>query len=190
MKREEGGVCEMKAITAANYMLYIMSDVFDDLTNMKINKLLYFAQGHYLRKYGTPLFADGIEAWEHGPVVPEVYCAYKEYGDRPIKSYSADMISEVTPNAEEIMYGVARKYGRYTASALRNMTHVVGSPWSQVYRGSHTHNPIPVAAIQSYFAELGELSPAAKQFKESDFIGYRDKDGILVLPKEWDDGEI
>ena len=38
----------MKAITGANYMLYIMSDAFDDLTNEKINMLLYFAQGHYI----------------------------------------------------------------------------------------------------------------------------------------------
>lgn len=46
----------MEAKTIANYMLYIMSDAFDDLTNMKINKLLYFAQGHYLSKYGKALF--------------------------------------------------------------------------------------------------------------------------------------
>ena len=180
----------MDAMTAANYMLYIMSDTFDDLTNMKINKLLYFAQGYYLRKYGTPLFADGIEAWEHGPVVPEVYFAYKAYGDQPIKDYNSNIIADVSPEAEEVMYDVAREYGRYTASALRNTTHVVGSPWSKVYGGSHTCNVIPVSMIQSYFAELKELNPATKQFKESDFIGYRDKDGVLVLPKEWDDEEV
>lgn len=66
----------MEARTVANYMLYIMGDAFDDLTNMKINKLLYFAQGHYLREYGEPLFDDGIEAWDHGPVIPAVYSAY------------------------------------------------------------------------------------------------------------------
>ena len=180
----------MDAITAANYMLYIMSDVFDDLTNMKINKLLYFAQGHYLKKYGTPLFVDRIEAWEHGPVVPEVYFAYKGYGDQPIKSYDENMIADVTPEAEEVMYGVAREYGRYTASALRNMTHIVGSPWSQVYRVGHIRSEIPMSMIQGYFAELEDLNPATKRFKESDFIGYRDKDGVLVLPKEWDDGEV
>ena len=67
----------MTATTAATYLLYIMGEVFDDLTNMKLNKLLYFAQGYYLKKYGRPLFDNAIEAWEHGPVVPEVYSAYK-----------------------------------------------------------------------------------------------------------------
>jgi len=180
----------MTAVTAANYLLYIMGDAFDDLTNMKINKLLYFAQGHYLKKYGTPLFDDRIEAWAHGPVIPEVYSAYKGYGDRPISGYNADMISEIAPEAEDILYGVARKYGRYTASALRNMTHVVGSPWSQAYQGNYSHTEIPLSAIRNHFSELDDLNPPVKRFKESDFIGYRDNDGILVLPKEWDDGEV
>lgn len=48
---------------------------------------------------------------------------------------------------------------------------------------------IPVEAIQDYFADVEALNPAVKQFKKSDFIGYRGEDGILVLPKEWDDGE-
>lgn len=180
----------MDARTVANYMVYIMGDAFDDLTNMKINKLLYFAQGHYLSKYGKPLFDDGIEAWGHGPVIPAVYSAYKVYGDKPVEGYDSDALSEVTPEAEEVLYGVARKYGKYTASALRNMTHVVGSPWDQVYQGNHAHVEIPLPVIRAYFADIEGLQPAAKQFKESDFIGYRDSDGVLVLPKEWDDGEV
>lgn len=180
----------MDAKIVANYMLYIMNNAFDDLTNMKINKLLYFAQGHYLREFGIPLFSDVIEAWEHGPVVPDVYSIYREYGDTPIKTYSPNLIPEITLNTEELLYGVARKYGRYTASTLRNMTHVVGSPWNQVYKENQSHIEIPLSIIQKYFMELDHLNPATKQFKETDFIGYRDQDGVLVLPKEWDDEEI
>lgn len=180
----------MDARTVANYMVYIMGDAFDDLTNMKMNKLLYFAQGHYLKKYGETLFNDRIEAWEHGPVVPAVYNAYKGFGDRPITGYDERMLSEVTPEVEEVLYGIARKYGKYTASALRNMTHVVGSPWDQVYEPNKAHVEIPLPVIKEYFADAEGLDPATKEFKESDFIGYRDGDGVLVLPKEWDDGEI
>ena len=115
----------MDARTAANNLIYIMGDAFDDLTNMKVNKLLYFAQGHYLKKYGKPLFDDKIEAWDHGPVIPDVYSTYKGYGDRPIHDYNSNAIPKVTPEAEEILFGVAREYGKYTASALRNMTHVI-----------------------------------------------------------------
>ena len=179
----------MTATTAATYLLYIMGEVFDDLTNMKLNKLLYFAQGYYLKKYGRPLFDNAIEAWEHGPVVPEVYSAYKKYGDKPIKEYDSNMIAEITPETEDLIFDVARQYGRYTISTLQNMACVAGSPWDQVYHGEHSHIEIPLTAIQSYFAKAEDLAPPVKQFKESDFIGYRDEDGVLVLPREWDDGE-
>ncbi len=181
----------MDAKTVANYMIYIMSDAFDDLTNMKVNKLLYFAQGHYLGKYGKPLFQDTFEAWEHGPVIPDVYAKYKEYGDEPIKEYDADDIPDMPKDVDDILFGVARKYGVLTASALRNKTHVIGSPWSQVYKRGQLHTEIPTQMIQDYFSGLEEVGPVKKSFKESDFVGYRDNEGYLVLPKEWsDDGEI
>lgn len=180
----------MDAKTVANYMIYIMSDAFDDLTNMKINKLLYYAQGHYLSKFGKPLFDDRIEAWDHGPVVPAVYHAYKIYGDSPIKDYDPGLLSQITPEAEDILYGVARQYGKYTASMLRNKTHVVGSPWDQVYRPNQSNIEIPLTAIREYFAAQGDLHQEIKQFRDDDFIGYRDADGVLVLPKEWADEEI
>lgn len=180
----------MKATEVANYLLYIMGDAFSDLTNMKINKLLYFAQGHYLQKYGKPLFEDEIEAWSHGPVVPEVYATYKPYRSRPIPSYDPSKMVEMPKDAEDVLFAVARKYGNYTASALRNKTHVVGSPWSQTYQKNKPHAKIPQPMIQRYFANLGALDAEQKQFNENDFVGYRDSDGILVLPKEWDDGEI
>jgi len=180
----------MTAKTAANFLLYIMSDASDDLTNMKINKLLYFAQGYYLKKYGVPMFTDVIEAWEHGPVVPEVYAEYKDYGDKPIKSYDSGSVNKVSKEVEDVLYGVAREYGKYTAGALRNMTHVIGSPWDQVYQKDRVHIEIPLSIIQNYFSEAKDLNRDEKQFQENDFIGYRDKDGILVLPKEWDDGAV
>ncbi|MFD2419431.1 Panacea domain-containing protein [Amycolatopsis pigmentata] len=43
------------------------------LSNLKLQKLLYYAQGHYLALTGRPLFDDEIQAWSHGPVVPAVY---------------------------------------------------------------------------------------------------------------------
>lgn len=179
------------ALNAANYLLCITGDVFDDMTNMKLNKLLYFAQGHFLQKYGVPLFQDEIEAWDHGPVIPAVYDTYKRCGSKPIKEYGENIPTDMSPEAEEVLYGVARKYGKYTASALRNMTHVVGSPWDQVYQVNTAHVKIPRSVIQDYFANsYEELRPAVKQFQESDFVGYRDSDGILVLPKEWDDEAV
>jgi len=49
----------------------------DDITDLKLQKLLYYAQGMSLGMRGTCMFADPIEAWQHGPVVPHVYQIYK-----------------------------------------------------------------------------------------------------------------
>ena len=73
------------AIDAANYLVYLMSGTVDDLSNMKLNKILYFAQGQCLLQTGEVLFNDTIEAWEHGPVVQVVYNEYKKYNDNSIK---------------------------------------------------------------------------------------------------------
>ena len=115
----------VKATEAANYLIYLTSDSFDDMTNMKINKLLYYAQGYYLRKYGVPMFEDTIEAWEHGPVVASVYDRYKDHGDSPVTEWEESQLSAVSEDAASMLLDVAREYGRYTASTLRNMTHVI-----------------------------------------------------------------
>lgn len=178
------------ALDVANYFVYIMSAAFDDLTNMKINKLLYFAQGHYLKKYGVPLFNETIEAWDHGPVVSSVYTTYKWNGDKPVTAYDETAVSRVLPKEEEVLFGVARKYGKYTDSVLRRTTQVVGSPWSLAYREGQPHTEIPLASIQDYFDDVDDLTEPEIKFKESDFVGYRNKDGLLVLPMDWDDEEI
>ena len=180
----------MKATEGANYLVYLMSDSFDDLTNMKVNKLLYLSQGYYLRKYGKTLFDDPIEAWDHGPVIPSVYSTYKEFGDKPITTYDAARAKQVPEEAREIFLQVARKYGERTAAALRRMTHVAGSPWAKVYQEGQAHVVIPVPLILSYFQKQGDIELPEASFAEDDFVGYRDSNDILVLPKEWDDEEV
>jgi uncharacterized phage-associated protein len=51
-----------------------------DLTNLKLQKLLYYCQINSLKKYKTPLFDDVIEAWDYGPVISSVYKQYKPFG--------------------------------------------------------------------------------------------------------------
>lgn len=180
----------MKAIDAANYLVYLMSDICDDLTNMKINKLLYYAQGHYLQKYGVPMFEDRIEAWEHGPVVPEVYNTYKSGGNDPVQAGNAEKPPHIDEKAAEVLFEVARKYGRYTAAALRNMSHAIHSPWDQVYREGVAHIEIPVPLLQTYFSQTEPLERLDIPFQDDDFVGYRGEDGLLVLPEGWNDGAV
>ena len=71
----------------ADFFIQIANQSEDDqMTNLKLNKLLYYAQGVYLARTGRPLFDENIEAWTFGPVIPNIYRKYKVCGRNPIAS--------------------------------------------------------------------------------------------------------
>ena len=176
-----------KATDIANFLVYLMSDSCDDLTNLKLNKILYYAQGHYLKNYGKPLFEDAIEAWPHGPVVHSVYHSYKCFNNQPITEYNEEKVSLIEDKVKSFLVDVARKYGRFTASTLRNMTHKPKSPWAETQEGEE----ITVQHIKDYFIKSEEpIVPLVINYTEEDFIGHRDSNGVLVLPGGWNDAEI
>ena len=176
-----------KATDIANFLVYLMTDSCDDLTNLKLNKILYYAQGHYLQKYGKPLFEDAIEAWPYGPVIKSVYSTYKSYSDQPITGYDLTRVALVEDEVKSYLVDIARKYGRFTASALMNMTHKPKSPWAEVKKGE----VITIQSIHDYFlTQEDAIEPIQMNYTETDFVGHRDSDGILVLPEDWHDEEI
>ena len=72
------------AMQVAQHFLALQDeDAGDLISNLKLQKLLYYAQGIHLALNGQPLYPERIEAWQHGPVVPEIYHAFKEYRARP-----------------------------------------------------------------------------------------------------------
>ena len=72
----------LKSYDVALYFLFRARELEagDTISNLKMQKLLYYAQGHFLATYKKPLFDDKIEAWKYGPVVKEVYDKFKIYG--------------------------------------------------------------------------------------------------------------
>lgn len=72
------------ASDVAKYIIYTFQAIGDSLSNMKLQKLLYYVQGWHLANFDTPAFKDRLEAWALGPVQPKVYDDYKEFGFRPI----------------------------------------------------------------------------------------------------------
>lgn len=114
------------------------------LTNLKLNKLVYYAQVESLRETGSPLFADTIEAWGYGPVEPNVYHNFKLFGDRQIKNPLGAYTDD--PYANRIVDIVTEKYGFLTAFDLVNYSHRNGGAWKSVYDGTR-NKPIDVDVI-------------------------------------------
>jgi uncharacterized phage-associated protein len=112
---------------AKYFIACVDEDAGDSISNMKLQKLLYYGQGFHLAIYGTPLFGDAIKRWAHGPVVPQIWHDYKNYGSGPIPVEGIDRDNypeEIRALLDEV-YSV---YGQFTASKLRDMTHQE-PPW-------------------------------------------------------------
>ncbi|MFP7287978.1 DUF4065 domain-containing protein [Shouchella clausii] len=72
------------ALTVANYVVHHALTRKNNISHLKLQKILYFIEAHYLVKRGRSLIAEHFEKWKLGPVVPEVYHEYKTFGSRPI----------------------------------------------------------------------------------------------------------
>lgn len=136
----------LSCIDVANYFLTQTDteDAGDLISNLKLQKLLYYAQGFHLSLYGgEPLFGERIMAWTHGPVVREAYHYYKQYGSGPIPvpdEIDAALYNERTADFLDEIY---RIFGQFSAWKLRNMTHEE-PPWKDAapYSGEITHDAL------------------------------------------------
>lgn len=144
------------AENVAKYLVYLASrDLVGDnkeregITNLKLQKVLYFAQAYFLAKLGRPLFADHVEAWEYGPVVPSVYRKYRENGSNPI--ISEEDKSTITVEDKEVLDKIWSTFGGYSASRLVDISHA-HTPWKEAYQT--TSKVISHKSLKDYYAPL------------------------------------
>lgn len=120
-------------------------EIGDGISNLKLQKLLYYCQGVYLALNNEPLFDEEIEAWQYGPVVPPVYHEYKDCGSQYIPSLST---AEIEMKAEdfEIIKEVYEVFGQFSALKLMEMTHNE-NPWAE----TPVNTIIPKEKISDFF---------------------------------------
>jgi uncharacterized phage-associated protein len=144
------------AITIAKWFIAWAEAEEEELSNMKLQKLLYYAQGHHLARYQAPLFGDQIQAWSHGPVVPPVYRAFKDSGRSSIQLPETDSFAwdQVDSSTTEFLSMVWNTYGGFSAGRLRNMTHEE-PPWAKNWRGDNERDiVIPAEDLQEHFRRV------------------------------------
>lgn len=104
-------------IAAAVKRLYLsifkMTEIENDLTEMKLHKLLYFCQKRHYENFGEWLFADDFEGWVHGPVNKKVRNNF----------YLLDDQVTLTDEEEYTIREVLHEYGPLSAWTLREMSH-------------------------------------------------------------------
>lgn len=112
-------------------------DRLGGMTAMKLEKLVYYAQGWHLARQGTTLFKDPIQAWREGPVVPALYSGHRRRYE--VSSWAQGDPTRLGPAERDSIAWVTQEYGRFSATQLSLMTH--GElPW-RLARG-----PLPESA--------------------------------------------
>ena len=155
-------------LDVARYVINYSNERGYGISNLKLQKVLYFVQAYFLTATDSqqPCFYDKIEAWDFGPVVPNAYHEFKQYGSGSIpwidsyivfdsdniwnshrEPYNPDVI---TPNDRKMIASVVDKFSKYSASGLVDLTHRQ-APWRDAYR-RFTNSEITIESIRRYFS--------------------------------------
>ncbi len=146
----------INAQDVADYILAFANDTGEVITNLKLQKLLYYVQAWHLANFEQPLFGDEFEAWVHGPVVPALYREYKSFSKAPIvttlkeKEIAQKFDSETLDFLKEVM----KVYIPYGGYQLELMTHKE-DPWVEARDGcaadEHCSNVISIESMKTYY---------------------------------------
>lgn len=125
------------------------------MSNLKLQKILYFSQAYFLLSKHEPCFDDTIEAWDIGPVIPAAYKEYKKYGSGNIwimnHCLEEDCYNDIIlDDDKKLICAVVDRFADYSAADLARITRNQ-SPWMDAYVPNR-HNEITVKAIEEYFS--------------------------------------
>lgn len=119
-----------KALDIAKYTIDKCTKEEISISNLQLQKILYYMQEKYLKEYQKPLFDEEIQAWQFGPVVPEVYANYCGYGAMPIENeYNINVEKAV----KEVIDPIIEDKAKLEPWDLVEETHRKNGPWDRVY---------------------------------------------------------
>ncbi len=152
------------AAKVANEMLEIARTRGEEITPLKLLKLVYIAHGWSFPYLRDPLLAEPAQAWQYGPVVPSLYHSVSKFRAGPITELVADTDPQVlSEQASNLIRNVYDTYGRYSAIQLSNMTHMPNTPWSEAWGSRGKNAVIPNDRIAAHYQHLLDTrgAPAA-----------------------------
>ncbi len=146
-----------KAILIAEYFIKKNQEDKKGLDNKKIQKLLYYSQAWNLVFNKKKLFENKIEAWVHGPTVPEVYQFFKgfDFANPPDDILKEDF-SAIFPEEKKVIDSVWELYGKYDGNYLEILTHNE-LPWQEARKGlspaDNSQNEISEERMKEYYEQ-------------------------------------
>ena len=141
-----------KAIDVSNYIIKYTNINNKPITNLKLQKMLYFIQGFYYSSTNEPFIEEDFEAWPYGPVIRNAYIEYSRFGSLLITDVESDRVNNIDflPDDKSFLDDIISSLNKYSASELVNASHAKGSPWEKSYK-DETKNIISKEVIRDYF---------------------------------------
>lgn len=142
-----------KIYTASEISNYIINKCCSEnksISNLQLQKILYFLQRKFLQEKGYPLFSDEIEAWDFGPVVRKIYFKFCGFGASPLFELSNDNVDFNTKD-KQIIDSLVEIYRDKNPWELVEESHAKGKAWDIVYSyGIGNKKIIPKELIATY----------------------------------------
>ena len=143
--------------TVADYFLIKVDyHAGDSISNLKLQKLCYYAQAWHLAFWRKPMFAETIEAWAHGQAIPNLYQRFKHYrwGSIDPQDLVTEPLNELAAEHTDFLDQVWAKYGRFSGRQLELKTHSE-APWKDAYgntpRGGRCTAEITHRSMRDYY---------------------------------------
>ncbi|MCI1134799.1 DUF4065 domain-containing protein [Enterococcus gallinarum] len=130
--------------------------VDENLTQMKLHKLMYYAQGVFLALFSQRLFDEELLAWKHGSVVRSIYDRFQ--GQKELDTdINMDQMEDyeniaLDDNSRMTLEAVYEQFASFSAGQLRNMTHDE-TPWKEAWAKGEGTSPIDDNTIEEYFKD-------------------------------------
>lgn len=135
----------------ANLILDIAESEGRDVTNLALQKILFFCHGWCIAKLGKPLVKQEFEAWQYGPVLQHVYREFKTFDRSPIKSRArkldpttgerVDLDITLDEETREVVRAATVFYSKLRPGTLVEMSHIAGGPWDRAWNHGGAINP-------------------------------------------------
>ena len=138
------------AVDVADYIVDRCAGLGRPVSNLQLQKILYYVQLNFLRRFDECAFWDDIQAWRHGPVVKEVYYKYNIFGRHAIVPRIMQSTEGLfSARDKNLIDNVADACIALDPWELVERSHKVGGPWHQSFNGNFD-KVIPKEVMRNY----------------------------------------
>ncbi|HDZ5007866.1 TPA: DUF4065 domain-containing protein [Campylobacter jejuni] len=122
-------------VSALDLAKYILKKSNKELSNLELQKTLYFTELDYIKKFNEHLIKDEFEAWKYGPVSREVYCEYRNYGANSIDKPEQENLSSILDKDElDVIDTAINNCNQETYWDLVERSHKKGGAWEKSFK--------------------------------------------------------